>query len=135
MRTNRSLRAWRNAAAAVWGGEEESGTIGLACRTINLGRDFLPEFPYLPNRGLMWTRKRFLSLVKVACTTQWEHGRFQGSAGTGAVRRRKVGDVEVEFATPGSGVGGFAATGYTATAYGQEYLALLKKNFPSRLVV
>ncbi len=71
-------------------------------------------------------------------TMEGEPGRSvsgQGSAGTGAVRRRKVGDVEVEFATPGSVVGGFAATGYTATVYGQEYLALLKKNFPSPMVV
>lgn len=71
-------------------------------------------------------------------TMEGEPGRSvsgQGSAGTGTVRRRKVGDVEVEFATPGSGVGGFAATGYTATVYGQEFLALLKKNFPSPMVV
>lgn len=71
-------------------------------------------------------------------TIEGEPGRSvsgQGSAGTGTVRRRKVGDVETEFATPGSGVGGFAATGYTSTVYGQEYLALLKKNFPSPMVV
>jgi len=71
-------------------------------------------------------------------TMEGEPGRSvsgQGSAGTGTVRRRKVGDVEVEFATPGSNVGGFAATGYGATTYGQQFLALLKLNFPSPLVV
>jgi hypothetical protein len=67
-------------------------------------------------------------------TMEGEPGRTatgQGSAGTGAVRRRKVGDVEVEFATPGSSQTGFAATGYVASIYGQEYLALLRKNFPA----
>lgn len=71
-------------------------------------------------------------------TMEGEPGRTvsgHGAAGTGMVRRRKVGDVETEFATPGSNVGGFAATGYTATTYGQQYAALMRMNFAGPVVV
>ncbi|MGV4796133.1 DUF4054 domain-containing protein [Rhizobium sp. F40D2] len=67
-------------------------------------------------------------------TMEGEPGRTatgQSSAGTGFVKRRKVGDVETEFATPGGSSGSGAASGYGATIYGQEFLALLRKNFPA----
>jgi len=52
----------------------------------------------------------------------------------GAVKRRRVGDVETEFAGVSSGdvgsSGGLAAS-YTSTAYGRRYLELMRLNFPS----
>ncbi|CAN7389779.1 DUF4054 domain-containing protein [Neorhizobium sp. LjRoot104] len=58
-------------------------------------------------------------------------------ATTGAVKRRKVGDVEVEFAgTSGSsGSGGGIASMYGSTTYGQQYLALLRLNFAGAIAV
>jgi hypothetical protein len=59
-----------------------------------------------------------------------------GPAVTGAVKRRKVGDVEVEFAgTAGSaGATGLAAY-YLSTSYGNVFYQLLRKNFPAVAVV
>lgn len=77
-------------------------------------------------------------LVAHWLTMEGEPGRTasgQGSAGTGLVKRRKVGDVETEFATPGGSSGGSAASGYMLTAYGQEYLAIMRRNFPAVAVV
>lgn len=71
-------------------------------------------------------------------TMEGEPGRTasgQGAAGTGMVRRRKVGDVETEFAIPGATVGGFAATGYAATIYGQQFAALMRMNFAGPIAV
>lgn len=54
-----------------------------------------------------------------------------GSAGSGLVKRDKVGDAETEFATA-------AATdlgGYGSTAYGRQYLALMARSFPAIAVV
>jgi hypothetical protein len=71
-------------------------------------------------------------------TMEGEPGRTttgQSSAGTGFVRRRKVGDVEVEFATPGASASGVAATGYDATAYGQAFIRLMRLNFPGPIAI
>lgn len=72
-------------------------------------------------------------------TMEGEPGRSetgQGSAGTGFIKRDKVGDVETEFATPASASGSSSSYGgYGGTIYGQEFWILLKKNFPSPLVV
>lgn len=59
-----------------------------------------------------------------------------GAAVTGAVKRRKVGDVEVEFAGVGggSGTGSFVAA-YNTTSYGIKFLEYLRKNFPAIAVV
>lgn len=59
-----------------------------------------------------------------------------GAAVTGAIKRRKVGDVETEFA----GVGGGTSTGgaldtYRTTAYGVRFLSLMRRNFPAVAVV
>lgn len=59
-----------------------------------------------------------------------------GAAVTGAIKRRKVGDTETEFA----GVGGGTSTGgsldsYRSTAYGVRYLELMRRNFPAVAVV
>jgi len=68
-----------------------------------------------------------------------EPGRSAGGTGggvSGPVKRRKVGDVETEFA--GFGVaGGGAATdaSYEMTAYGRQFLRLLRLNFPAVAVV
>lgn len=61
-----------------------------------------------------------------------------GAAITGAVKKRKVGDVEVEFAgvaSTGGGSGGWGASPYDSTIYGQRYLLLLRRNFPAVAVV
>lgn len=66
-------------------------------------------------------------------TMEGEPGRSttgQGSGATGPVKRRKVGDVETEFAGNGASAGGGSASGYAATIYGQEFLSLMRKNFP-----
>ena len=71
-------------------------------------------------------------------TMEGEPGRTasgQGSAGTGAVRRRKVGDVEVEFAGSGSSSGESGASDYSLTAYGREFARLMRLNFPAILAV
>lgn len=57
----------------------------------------------------------------------------KGTATTGAIKRRKVGDVETEYA----GVSGTATgvpSAYSGTSYGVQYWNLLKLNFPSPLV-
>ncbi|QIG73250.1 putative structural protein [Rhizobium phage RHph_N17] len=57
-----------------------------------------------------------------------------GAAVTGAIKRRKVGDVETEFAgVAGGGNGDFY--GYASTIYGQQFMRLLRKNFPAVAVV
>lgn len=59
-----------------------------------------------------------------------------GAAVTGAVKRRKVGDVETEYsgiARAASGTGALAS--YYLTIYGQRYVALLRMNFPAVMVV
>jgi hypothetical protein len=67
-------------------------------------------------------------------TMEGEPTRTNTGAGvglSGAVKRRKVGDVETEFAGVGGGAGGSAGSGYSATVYGQQFLALMRKNFPA----
>ena len=67
-----------------------------------------------------------------------EPGRSAGgtSGGTsGPVRRRKVGDVETEFAGFGSSASGASASDYGLTAYGRLFFDLLRKNFPGVAVV
>lgn len=76
-------------------------------------------------------------------TMEGEPGRTttgQGSAGTGPIKRDKVGDVETEYQNAaeryGSGVNYVnSAAGYESTEYGRRYLALLKLNFPAVAVV
>ena len=57
------------------------------------------------------------------------------SASTGTVKRRKVGDVEVEFATPGASTGGSGGNGFASTSYGAEYMRLMRLNFPAAIAV
>lgn len=71
-------------------------------------------------------------------TVEGEPGRSttgQGAGATGPVKRRKVGDVETEFAGTGGSAGDGSASGYAATFYGQEFLSLMRKNFPPVAVV
>jgi len=51
----------------------------------------------------------------------------------GAVKRRRVGDVETEFAgvSSGDGSGSGAMASYGSTAYGRRFLELMRLNFPS----
>ena len=58
-----------------------------------------------------------------------------GSAGTGLIKRDKVGDVETEFAGVTASAGDSSALGYGLTTYGREFAALMRKNFPAIAVV
>ena len=51
-----------------------------------------------------------------------------GVAASGAVKRRKVGDVETEFA-------GMSGYGLNSTSYGQRFAIIRRRNFPPVLVV
>lgn len=68
-----------------------------------------------------------------------EPGRSAGSTSggvTGPVKRRKVGDVETEFAGFGrTDTNGRTDTGYEMTTYGRQFLRLLRLNFPAVVVV
>lgn len=64
-----------------------------------------------------------------------ENGASGATAGTGIIKRDKVGDVETEFATPTSSGSGGALSVYGLTFYGQQYLELRRKNFPAVAVV
>lgn len=60
-----------------------------------------------------------------------------GAAITGTVKRRKVGDVEIEFAgvAGNAGSSGWGAGKYSSTVYGQRYETFLRRNFPAVAVV
>lgn len=95
----------------------------------------------VPQVGDTWIARdrqpAVLYLVAHLLAMEGEPGRSAGAtngATAGPVKRRKVGDVETEFAGF-SGGGGDLATGYGASAYGQRYIELLRKNFPAVAVV
>ena len=56
------------------------------------------------------------------------------NATTGAIKRRKVGDVETEYAGVTSGAGGSSSHPFAGSTYGQAYWELLRRNFPGPLV-
>lgn len=56
------------------------------------------------------------------------------SAGTGSVKRIKVGDVETEFASPGAS-SGVSMGVYGSTTYGQQFAALMRMNFGGPIAV
>lgn len=60
-----------------------------------------------------------------------------GGATTGTVKRRKVGDVEVEFAGLSASTSGGGALGdyLSGTMYGRQLLLLMRLNFPAITVV
>lgn len=58
-----------------------------------------------------------------------------GAAGIGAIKRDKVGDSETEFFGPTGSSSDATGSGLSLTAYGREYLALLRKNFAAVAVV
>ena len=64
-------------------------------------------------------------------------GSSGGGATTGTVKRRKVGDVEVEFAGLSSASSGGGALGdyLSGTMYGRQLLLLMRLNFPAITVV
>jgi len=53
------------------------------------------------------------------------------------LKRRRVGDVEVEYDTAGNAAstGTGVLAGYYATPYGRRYVELMRKNFPAVAVV
>lgn len=93
--------------------------------------------------GETWLeRDRFPATLYLAAhmlAMEGEPGRSAGGTGggvSGPVRRRKVGDVETEFAGFGRTDGlGRTDAGYELTAYGRQFLRLLRLNFPAVMVV
>ncbi|MCO5085149.1 MAG: DUF4054 domain-containing protein [Mesorhizobium sp.] len=61
-------------------------------------------------------------------------GASGATAGTGPVKRFKVGDVETEFAGNGTSAGG-GASSFASTEYGLRFLDLMRRNFPAVAVV
>ena len=76
-----------------------------------------------------------LALAAHMLALEGEPGRTNGTstgAGVGAVQSIKVGDVETQFGSRGAGVvAGAASLGLTDTTYGQRFIALRRRNFPS----
>jgi len=71
-------------------------------------------------------------------TMEGEPGRSstgQGAAGTGPIKRDKVGDVETEFAGVTASSGSGDAARYSLTHYGREFLLLMRKNFTGPVAV
>ncbi|MDO9417030.1 DUF4054 domain-containing protein [Pararhizobium sp.] len=60
-----------------------------------------------------------------------------GVGNSGPVKRRKVGDVETEFAGAGGAAGGASGLDglYGSTEYGKQFLALLRMNFAGPIAV
>lgn len=84
----------------------------------------------------------FLVAHKLATEGRFKATASAGGAGgvtTGPMKRRKVGDVEVEYAGAGSSAGGGSGNDLTSlyggTQYGREYLALMRRNFPAIAIV
>ena len=91
--------------------------------------------------GQRWVNPEFRALAVLHLTAHLLSLSGNGAAGagggaglaTGTIKRRRVGDVEVEYET-----GGAASSGslLPSTRYGQRYLELLGQNFgPAVLVV
>lgn len=80
-----------------------------------------------------------LYLAAHTLAMEGEPGRSAGGTGggvTGPVKSRTVGDVRTEFAGFGaSGGGAVSDAGYEMTAYGRQFLRLLRLNFPAVAVV
>ena len=71
-------------------------------------------------------------------TMEGEPGRTAsgvGAAGTGQIKRDKVGDVETEFNVATASASGDLNGIYGSTAYGREFLSLMRRNFPAILAV
>lgn len=58
----------------------------------------------------------------------------KGTGNTGPIKRRKVGDVETEYAGASTGGASGASGQYAGSVYGVQYWNLLKLNFPSPAV-
>lgn len=94
----------------------------------------------VPQVGETWVERdrnpATLYLAAHMLAMEGEPGRSQsgqGSAATGPVRRRKVGDVETEFA--GYGASEYGRSGYGASEYGRRFAELMRRNFPAAVVV
>lgn len=91
--------------------------------------------------GETWTEKdRALAVLYLAAhllVSQGASGASPGGGGAapaGAIKRRKVGDVETEyFGTDATATITISST--ASTPYGKRYLELMRKNFPAVVVV
>lgn len=102
--------------------------------------------PYVGERWL--DRDRRPAVMYLTAHTLTQEGRFAattpaggaGGASTGPMKRRKVGDVEVEYAGASASAGGGGGSSsldsvYGGTIYGRQFLQLMRRNFSGPLVV
>lgn len=92
--------------------------------------------------GTWLERDRKLATLYLAAhllAMEGEPGRSAGGTSggvTGPMKSRTVGDVRTEFAGFGvAGGGALSDAGYEMTAYGRQFLRLLRLNFPAVAVV
>lgn len=92
----------------------------------------------LPKVGETWIeadrRPAILYLAAHLLSMEGEPARSSSGVGisaTGPLKRRKVGDVEVEYAGGGEGGGSSDASGYMLSHYGRRYRELMRANFPA----
>lgn len=83
--------------------------------------------------GVLYLTAHLLAVQGVGVSVGTGSG---GAAVTGAIKSMSVGDVSLSF----GGVAGSPSTGgaldiYRSTVYGQQYLSLLRRNFPAVAVV
>lgn len=90
-----------------------------------------------PSAGESWLERdrkpavMFLTAHKLSVMEQGVGG--SGTASTGPMTRRKVGDIEVQYG--GAGGNGADNDAYASTSYGQEFRKLLRRNFQGTAVV
>lgn len=97
----------------------------------------------IPQVGETWVEKdrsvAILYLVGHMLAMEGEPSRSSGATGgavTGPMKSRTVGDVRTEFAGFSSSTGGAVTdAGYEMTAYGRQFLRLLRLNFPPVAIV
>ena len=90
---------------------------------------------------LLWTQEQ--GVIDPATNGAGGGGGSTSTVTGGQLKRRKVGDVEVEWSVDstkttagGDGIqGGTTTANYQETPYGQRYLELMRKSFPSVRVV
>lgn len=96
-----------------------------------------------PQFGETWIERdrapALMYLVAHLLTTQGypadTAGDASGNVTRGPMKRRKVGDVEVEYAGRAGTAGGGTGNGYDTTSYGLMYLSYFRRNFAGARVV
>lgn len=89
--------------------------------------------------AIMYYTAHILAMQGYPGTTGDDGVAVPGGGNAQAIKRRKVGDVEVEFQNEwertGTGNGGLDRSGYSLTLYGREFLRYLRRNFAPTIAV